>query len=471
METLVKQEKSRSRYLQKILFLAGVTALLLCAGCSRFPGSLGTENPESSAGRASSVPAEMPSGMPGQEVPGAGATDKKTGKSTSPTRDSQPSSASETTTSAEAASQTPSSGSDEHKPELSEPNERELEDRLLAMTLEEKAAQLFIISPESLVEITGSVTAAGDLTRRAFHDIPVGGFIYLGSNLQSAGQVKAMLSGIQAISMERLNLPAFLSVDEEGGSVARIGGSGRFDVPVIDSMSKIGQSGDKDLAYHTGAQIGAYLSELGFNLDFAPIADVLSNPDNTVVKDRSFGSDPDHVSALALAVADGLHDQGILSVYKHFPGHGATAGDTHDGYAYTEKTLQELQSCELIPFRDGIRAGIPFIMVGHFSLPQITGDLLPASLSPAVITGLLREEMGYDGIVITDALNMEAIAQQYSSAEAAILALKAGNDILLMPADFKEAYQGVLDAVARGELTTERIDESVKRILRVKLAE
>ena len=270
--------------------------------------------------------------------------------------------------------------------------------------------------------------------------------------------------------MERLNLPAFLSVDEEGGRVARIGGSGRFDVPVIGSMSEIGESGDKDRAYRTGAEIGAYLSALGFNLDFAPIADVLSNPDNTVVKGRSFGSDPENVSALALSVANGLHDQGVLSVYKHFPGHGATAGDTHDGYAFTEKTIEELQSCELIPFRDGIRAGIPFIMVGHFSLPQVTGNSLPASLSPAVITGLLREEMGFDGIVITDALNMGAIAQQYSSAEAAILALKAGNDILLMPADFKSAYQGVLDAVARGELTTERIDESVRRILRIKLA-
>lgn len=464
MKKLAGQEKIKRGKVQRLRALVSVTAFLLCVGCNRPQNNRAAAETDPASGTVSAAAAETQSGTSGKVLHRAGSA-----------HDGHPSSSPEATASAEAASQTADSGARKHEPEpyasaKYESEEYELEERLQSMTLEEKAAQLFIILPESLVESTGPVTAAGELTRNAFQNIPVGGFIYLGSNLESAEQVKAMLSHVQDISMERLNLPAFLSVDEEGGRVARIGGSGRFDVPVIGSMSEIGESGDKDRAYRTGAEIGAYLSALGFNLDFAPIADVLSNPDNTVVKGRSFGSDPENVSALALSVANGLHDQGVLSVYKHFPGHGATAGDTHDGYAFTEKTIEELQSCELIPFRDGIRAGIPFIMVGHFSLPQVTGDSLPASLSPAVITGLLREEMGFDGIVITDALNMGAIAQQYSSAEAAILALKAGNDILLMPADFKSAYQGVLDAVARGELTTERIDESVRRILRIKLA-
>ncbi len=463
MKKLARQEKIKRGKVQRLRALVSVIAFLLCAGCNRPQNSRDIAGTDPAPRTVSTAAPEAQSDTSGKRLHHTGST-----------HDSRPASSPESTASAEAASQTADSGARKHEPgpyasAKYESEEYELEERLQSMTLEEKVAQLFIILPESLVESTGPVTAAGELTRNAFQDIPVGGFIYLGSNLESAGQVKTMLSHIQDISRERLNLPAFLSVDEEGGRVARIGGSGRFDVPVIGSMSEIGESGDKDRAYRTGAEIGAYLSALGFNLDFAPIADVLSNPDNTVVKGRSFGSDPENVSALALSLANGLHDQGVLSVYKHFPGHGATAGDTHNGYAFTEKTIEELQSCELIPFRDGIRAGIPCIMVGHFSLPQVTGDNLPASLSPAVITGLLREEMGFDGIVITDALNMGAIAQQYSSAEAAILALKAGNDILLMPADFKSAYQGVLDAVARGELTTERIDESVRRILRIKL--
>lgn len=357
---------------------------------------------------------------------------------------------------------------DRETPALQTPESR-LDEYLDSMTIEEKVAQLFIVLPEALTGSADNVTEADDALRDAIEAIPVGGFLYLSGNLQSENQVKDMLSQTQSFSMKRLGLPVFLCVDEEGGSVARISGRGLFEVPDIGDMAEVGKTENLDTAYETGSQIGDYLSRLGFNLDFAPVADVWSNPDNTVVKRRSFGTDPEQVSAMALAVAKGLQDQGILSVYKHFPGHGATTGDTHDGYAYTEKTIDDLEDCELIPFQDGIEEGIPVIMVGHFSLPQVTGDSMPASLSPAVIQGLLREQMGFDGIVVTDALNMGAVAQQYSSAEAAVRALQAGNDMILMPADFQEAYQGVLDAVAQGELSEERINESVRRILRVKL--
>lgn len=347
--------------------------------------------------------------------------------------------------------------------------EEQVEEYIQSMTLEEKAAQLFIVFPEALIEGVDCVTAAGETTRKAIQEIPIGGFIYLDRNLQSESQVKSMLENTQNYSMERLGLPAFLCVDEEGGSVARIGGREEFDVPVIGDMARIGAAGDVEAARKVGEDIGTYLSRMGFNVDFAPVADVWSNPENQVVKRRSFGADPKLVSEMTSAVSEGLHSKGVLSVYKHFPGHGATAGDTHKGYAYTEKTEEQLKSCELIPFQRGIREKVPFIMTGHVSLPGLTGDDTPASLSPAVIGDLLRKDMGYDGIVVTDALNMGAVVQQYSSGEAAVKALKAGADILLMPYDFKAAYRGVLEAVESGELSRERIDESIRRILRVKI--
>ncbi len=347
--------------------------------------------------------------------------------------------------------------------------EQKIQSFLASMTLEEKVAQMFVVLPEALVEGTWNVTAAGSETEAALDEIPVGGVIYMENNLQSREQVKEMLSNVQAYSMERIGLPAFLCVDEEGGTVARIGKSGRFDVPVIPDMAVIGQEGSREAASEAGNEIGAYLSELGFNVDFAPVADVWSNPENTVVSRRSFGSDPQKTAELALAVAEGLEAHGILSAYKHFPGHGATVGDTHDGYAYTDKTLEELRECEWIPFQDGVNHQIPIIMVGHISLPKVTGDDTPSSLSYRIITELLREELGHDGLVVTDALNMKAIVQQYSSAEAAVMTIEAGTDLLLMPKDFRAAYEGVLKAIAEGRLSRERIDRSVERILRAKL--
>lgn len=347
--------------------------------------------------------------------------------------------------------------------------EQKVNEYLKKMTLEEKAAQLFVILPESLMSGVDSVTAAGEMTKDAIDEIPVGGFIYMSKNLRSEEQVKTMLENVQKYSMERIGLPAFLCVDEEGGTVARIGGSGRFDVPVIEDMSVIGQAKDFDRALEVGEDIGKYLSELGFNVDFAPVADVLSNSGNIVVKRRSFGNDPELVADMSLKVSDGLEKYGVYSTYKHFPGHGSTVGDTHEGYAYTNKTLEELKECELIPFQKGIDNGVSFIMVAHISVPNVVGDNTPASLSKEIIHDLLREEMGYDGIVITDAMNMGAIVQQYSSANAAVKSIQAGVDIILMPANFKSAYNGVIEAVNNGTLSEERIDESVRRILRVKL--
>lgn len=337
-----------------------------------------------------------------------------------------------------------------------------------SMSLEEKVAQLFLVQPEAIVDI-GTATAAGDATKQAINKTPVGGFVYFSDNLQSEQQVQDMLRNVQKYSEDRIGLPAFLSVDEEGGTVARVASTGRFDVTDVGDMAKIGASGDVQQARQAGETIGSYLSELGFNLDFAPDADVLTNPDNTVVKKRSFGSDPRVVSDMSLAVAQGLAQHQVYSVYKHFPGHGATAGDTHQGYAYTDKTLDELKQSELIPFENAIQNNAAFIMAAHISAPRVTGDDTPASLSKTMITDILRGQMGYDGIVVTDAMNMGAVTEQYTSAQAAVKALQAGADLVLMPEDFQEAYQGVLDAVKDGTLTEQRINESVTRIVKVKV--
>ena len=337
-----------------------------------------------------------------------------------------------------------------------------------SMSLEEKVAQLFLVQPEAIVDI-GTATAAGDATKQAINKTPVGGFVYFSDNLQSEQQVQDMLRNVQKYSEDRIGLPAFLSVDEEGGTVARVASTGRFDVTDVGDMAKIGASGDVQQAKQAGETIGSYLFELGFNLDFAPDADVLTNPENTVVKKRSFGSDPQVVSDMSLAVAQGLAQHQVYSVYKHFPGHGATAGDTHQGYAYTDKTLDELKQSELIPFENAIQNNAAFIMAAHISAPRVTGDDTPASLSKTMITDILRGQMGYDGIVVTDAMNMGAVTEQYTSAQAAVKALQAGADVVLMPEDFQEAYQGVLDAVKDGTLTEQRINESVTRIVTVKV--
>lgn len=342
-------------------------------------------------------------------------------------------------------------------------------DRVLdSMTLEEKVNQLFMITPEALTGV-GTVIQAGDGTREALEEHPVGGLIYFAQNLKDPDQTRTMLENTQEYASARSGFPIFLSVDEEGGQVARVGSNPAFGVPEIGNMSEVGAGGDTQEAYETGSTIGAYLKDLGFNMDAAPDADVLTNPANEVVKYRSFGSDPELVSRMAAAELKGLNDQGIIGMYKHFPGHGGTTADSHEGYVYVEENLEELKSGALVPFQDGADNGLRVIMVSHIACPEVTGDNTPATLSRQLVTDLLREDMGFDGLVITDALNMGAITEQYSSGEAAVAALNAGVDMLLMPADFQAAYDGVMAALENGELTEERIDESVRRILEIKL--
>lgn len=339
---------------------------------------------------------------------------------------------------------------------------------LESMTLEEKVCQLFMITPEALTGV-GTVVQAGTSTKNAIDQYPVGGLIYFSQNLQDPDQTRTMLANTQQYAKERTGFPIFLSVDEEGGQVARVGSNPAFGVEKIGNMSDVGSRGDTQEAYEVGSTIGAYLSDLGFNMDAAPDTDVLTNPDNQVVKYRSFSSDPQLVTEMAALELRGLNEQGIIGMYKHFPGHGGTTDDSHEGYAYVDDTLEELKSGAFVPFQDGIDNGIQVIMVSHISCPNVTGDNTPATLSKMMITDILRNDMGFDGMVITDAMNMGAITARYSSSEAAVAALNAGVDMLLMPEDFQSAYQGVLGAVKDGTVSEERIDESVRRILELKL--
>lgn len=349
------------------------------------------------------------------------------------------------------------------------PEEEELtaqtEEILAGMTLEEKICQLFVITPEALTG-SDSVTAAGERTREAIHATPVAGLVYFNENLEEAGQIWEMLANTQKFSLERMGLPMLLAVDEEGGSVRRINGRGITPDEEIPPMCEVQ---DPAYAYEIGCKIGAYLSDLGFNVDFAPVADVLTNPENAVVRERSFGSDPDQVAALVASVVRGLRENGIAATLKHFPGHGSTSEDSHAEYACSYQTEEELFRSDLVPFLAGVREGAELIMAGHISLPNLTGDLIPASLNRLVLTSILREKMHYDGIVITDALNMGAITEHYDSADAAVMAVQAGCDLLLMPADFHAARSGIRSAVENGVISEERIDESVRRVITLRL--
>ncbi len=351
-----------------------------------------------------------------------------------------------------------------------DPQDQRVQEILEGMTTEEKVAQLFMITPEALTGVDG-VTLAGDSSKEAYEQYPVGGIIYFSQNLVSPDQTKEMISNMQTYSNESTGVPLLIGVDEEGGSVSRIGGNSNFDVPSIENMSEVGAEGNVDRAYEIGTTIGGYLSELGFNMNFAPAMQMYCQIRTMRWSGFDlFGSDPELVSAMAVQELRGLGEQGIFGVLKHFPGHGATLEDAHEGYAHTDKSLEELLANELIPFQRGIDSGVSFIMVGHISVPTILGDDTPSSLSSVMVTDVLRGDLGYDGVVITDGLDMGAITQSYSSSEAAVAALNAGVDMLLMPANFQDAFQGVLDAVNNGTITQERLDASVTRILKVKMS-
>ena len=283
-------------------------------------------------------------------------------------------------------------------------------DVLGKMSLREKVGQLFIVRPEALAMQGNAETAPAtdkvdDTVISRIEEYPVGGVALFSRNITGAEQLPKFISDLQNSS----KYPLFIAVDEEGGRIARVANSGYFDVASYKSMADIGKTGDTSKAEDVGRQIGAYLKKLGFNLDFAPVADINTNPQNIVIGDRSYGNEPSQVARMVSAQLDGMHNSGIMGTLKHFPGHGDTKDDTHSGYVSIEKTWDELKDCELVPFT----AALPkadMVMVSHITAVNVTNDNLPSSMSETMITGKLRKELGYDGVVITDAMAMGAVA-------------------------------------------------------------
>lgn len=331
------------------------------------------------------------------------------------------------------------------------------------MPLEDKVAGLFIVTPES---ITGAGTAiqAGDGTKDALNQWAVGGLVYFKKNMKSAEQLKEMISNTLLYS----RYPLFIAVDEEGGQVSRLVEAGLAEN--AGGAHAIGATADPAQAYAAGQSIAGYLGEYGFNLDFAPVADV-NNVEGSVIGERSYGSDSAIVASMVASMVQGLEENGVSSCLKHFPGIGSSVEDTHVGLAGTDRTAEEFRAEEFAVFQAGIEAGADFVMVSHMAAPAFTGDNTPCTMSRQVVTDILREELGFEGIIITDAMNMGAITEYYEADEAAILALRAGCDMILMPEDFEKAYEGVLQAVREGTISEERINDSLRRIYRIKYAD
>ena len=334
-------------------------------------------------------------------------------------------------------------------------------EQLAAMTVEEKVGQLLIGGFEG--------TEIGDQATRLVQEYQVGGLILYGRNIAGAGQLVTLTNGLKALNGD--GIPLFLSIDQEGGGVDRM----PPEVRRTPGAYCVGQTGSVPAAQSYGDVLAAECAAFGLNLDFAPVLDVWSNPGNTVIGQRAFSADARTVAGLGPAAARRMMDQGVIPVVKHFPGHGDTAVDSHVGLPVVDKSPEELEETELIPFRAAIQSAgtdgqVPAVMGAHILLTQLYPER-PASLSPAVVTGLLREELGFAGAVLTDDLTMGAVTQSYGLGEAAVLAVEAGCDILLVchGQDSVPAVRtALLEAAASGRITAERLDESVYRILRLK---
>jgi beta-N-acetylhexosaminidase len=356
----------------------------------------------------------------------------------------------------------------------------EVEAQLQKMTLREKVGQMFYVRPECLDttihfnQPSGIDGSADDITKIKLQAVnetmkavnekyPVGGIILYAHNINDEAQLKQFIPQIRALKGSPL-----LCIDEEGGRVARIGKNSNFNVETFESMGAIGATGDTKNAYYCGNTIGTYLKKYGFDIDFAPVADVNTNPENIVIGARAFSNDPAVAAPMVTNYLQGLKDAGVTGCIKHFPGHGDTKADTHYGYARSMKTWDELKDCEMVTFKAGIAWGCQLIMTAHIGLPNVTGSDIPSTMSPIILQDKLREELGYQNIIITDGMEMGSITQQYSSEEAAVASILAGVDIVLGPKDFVKAFDAVIKAVENGTISEERINQSVRRILKLK---
>lgn len=340
-----------------------------------------------------------------------------------------------------------------------------VEAKLTTMTSREKVGQLFWVRPETLdFSLNPEKKTLTQTMRQNLEQYPVGGIAVFKKNIQDENQLSSLIADFQSAS----KIPMIVAVDEEGGAVARLANHEAFSLPKYTSTRDIGKTGDPEQARQMGRTIGGYLRFYGFNLDFAPVADVDSNPANPVIGRRAYSTDAQQTAQMVAAAVEDFHEAGMLCTVKHFPGHGDTGQDSHYGTATSYKTWEEMKAMEMLPFEAGIAAGADVVMTAHITTPNATTDGLPASLSYTMITERLRGELGFQGVIVTDALEMNAIKNHFTPAESAVAALRAGVDVLLMPSDLRTAFDGVVQAVEDGTLSEERLNESVRRILTLK---
>ncbi|WP_152393884.1 beta-N-acetylhexosaminidase [Paenibacillus guangzhouensis] len=354
------------------------------------------------------------------------------------------------------------------KPESSpEPDQVDpaIQAKVDSMSLAQKVAQMMIVDLDTL-ERESKATSASELSKQQY-----AGVILFQRNLKSAEQTVKLITDLKSA---KTNVPIWVAIDQEGGVVTRLPWLPRF----AGNMA-LGATGNPDLAEQTGKLIGEQIESFGFNLNFAPSLDVNNNPDNPVIGIRSFGSEPEDVAAMGMAMVKGLQEAGMPSVVKHFPGHGDTSMDSHLGLPSIPYDRQRLDQVELLPFREVMKQGVDMIMTAHITFPKIETKTvvskkdgasvhIPATLSHTFLTEILRDELGFDGVIVTDSLEMQAISSNFGNKEAIIKAVQAGADLLLMPSNPDASVKWLTDAVKQGVISEERINASVERILTLK---
>lgn len=358
---------------------------------------------------------------------------------------------------------------------LSSADRRRIRQIIQRMSLAEKVGQLFVMriygasatdpDPADVAANQSEIGVSNAAELLATYH--VGGIIYFAwaHNTQNPHQIADLSNGIQRAALSHgTPVPLLISTDQEQGAVARIGAPGTL----FGGGMALGADGSPADARTAARVIGTELAAMGVNQNYSPVSDVNINPANPVIGVRSFGGDPTAVAALAAAQVKGYQSAGIASTAKHFPGHGDTGTDSHFSLPIITHSLEQWQTIDAPPFRAAIAAGIDSIMTAHILVPALDDSGDPATLSYPILTGVLREQLGYDGVVVTDALDMAGVREKYGDDRVPVLALKAGVDQLLNPPLLDVSYQGVMDAVASGELTEERIAVSLERILALK---
>ncbi len=330
-----------------------------------------------------------------------------------------------------------------------------IKEKVDSMTLDQKIGQLFIVGFDGEV-INDEII---DLVKNQ----KVGGLIYFSRNVVDSNQIIALNNEIKAIEKD---IPLFISVDEEGGLVSRV----PEEYVKLPSSGYIGKFNDENLSYNVGKIIAKELKSLGFNMDFAPVLDIDSNPNNTVIGERAFANNADIVSRLGIKTMEGLRDGGIIPVVKHFPGHGDTDVDSHYGLPIVTKTLEELNNLEFVPFKNAIDNGADVVMVSSIILSSIDSEY-PATMSKKVTTDILRDKLNFKGVIATDDMTMGAIIDNYSLTDAVIMSINAGSDLVLVCHGYDDILNSIVavkDAVSSNIISEERIDKSVYRILKLK---